>query len=168
MSRSEPGQVVVIVALSLVVLLGASAFAIDLGRRAAEERFLQNAADAAALAACNALTDGATDSAALQKARGVAGINLAGSPAGSAAAIAGSGAETYLAGYSGNPYQMTNGALIADDSVFVAIDSNIDTTVGRILGRQSLPALGRARCSLEADPMLPFVVRRYQNPPGPG
>jgi len=167
MSRSEPGQVVVIVALSLVVLLGASAFAIDLGRRAAEERFLQNAADAAALAACNALTDGATDSAALQKAREVAGINLAGSPAGSAA-IAASGAETYLAGYSGNPYQMTNGALVADDSVFVAIDSNIDTTVGRILGRQSLPALGRARCSLEADPMLPFVVRRYQNPPGPG
>jgi hypothetical protein len=168
MRRSEPGQVLVIVALTLVVLLGAAAFAIDLGRRAAEERFLQNAADAAALAACNALVDGATDSAALQKAREVAAINLASSPAGSSVSVPATGAETYAPGYPGNPYQMTNGALIADESVFVAIHSNIDTTVGQILGRESLPALGRSRCSLEAEPMLPFAVRRYQNPPGPG
>lgn len=168
MDRSEPGQVLVIVALCLVVLLGAAAFAIDLGRRAAEERFLQNAADAGALAACNALVDGATDSTATQKAREVAGINLASSPAGSGTTIAAAGAETFVTGYAGNPYQMTNGALVSDESVFVAIHSNIDTTIGRILGRASLPALGRARCSLEADPLLPFVVRRYQNPPGPG
>jgi hypothetical protein len=169
MSRSsEPGQVLVIVALSLIVLLGASAFAIDLGRRAAEERYLQNAADAAALAGCNALVDGATDATALQKAREVAAINLASSPAGSGASIAAAGDETFVAGYSGNPYQMTNGALLADESMFVAIDAEVDTTVGRILGRESLPALGRARCTLEADPMLPFIVRRYQDPPGPG
>lgn len=168
MARSEPGQVLVIVALSLVVLLGASAFAIDLGRRAAEERFLQNAADAAALAACNALVDGATDSTALQKARDVAAINLASSPAGSSVSVPATGAETYAPGFPGNPYQMTNGAVIADESVFVAIHSNIDTTIGQILGRESLPALGRARCALEAEPILPFAVRRYQNPPGPG
>lgn len=168
MSRSEPGQVLIIVALALVVLLGASAFAIDLGRRASEERFLQNAADAGSLAACNALVDGATDSTALQKAREVAAINLAASPAGSSVSVAAAGAEAYAPGFAGNPYQMTNGALIADDSVLVAIYSEIDTTVGQILGRASLPALGRARCSLEADPMLPFAVRRYQNPPGPG
>lgn len=168
MARSEPGQVLVIVALALVVLLGASAFAIDLGRRAAEERYLQNAADAGALAACNALVDGATDSTALQKAREVAGINLASSPAGSGASIATAGTETFVVGYAGNPYQMTSGALLEDESVFVAIDSNIDTTIGRILGRQTLPALGRARCTLEADPILPFVARRYQDPPGPG
>lgn len=168
MRRSEPGQVLVIVALALVVLLGASAFAIDLGRRAAEERYLQNAADAGALAACNALVDGATDSAALQKARQIAGVNLASSPAGSGASIAGAGMETYVAGYAGNPYQLTNGAVLSDASVFVAVHANVDTTVGRILGRQSLPALGRARCSLEANPLLPFTIRRYQNPPGPG
>ena len=168
MARSEPGQVLVVVALALVVLLGAAAFAIDLGRRAAEERYLQNAADAGALAACNALVDGATDSTALQKARAVAAINLASSPAGSGAAIAAAGAETFVTGYAGNPYQMTNGALADDESVFVAIYSEIDTTIGRILGRSSLPALGRARCTLEADPLLPFVVRRYDAPPGPG
>ena len=168
MARSEPGQVLVLVALALVVLLGAAAFTVDLGRRAAEERYLQNAADAGALAACNALVDGATDSTALQKARAVAGINLASSPAGSGAAIAGPGAEEFVTGYAGNPYQMTNGVLMGDESVFVAIDAEVDTTIGRLLGRQSLPALGRARCTLEADPLLPFVVRRYQAPPGPG
>jgi hypothetical protein len=168
MARNERGQVLLIVALALVALLGASAFAIDLGRRAAEERYLQNAADAGALAACNALVDGATDSAALQKAREVAGINLANSPAGSGTSIAAAGTETFVPGYAGNPYQMTNGALLQDESVFIAVHSDIDTTIGRILGRQTLPALGRARCALEADPILPFVVRRYQDPPGPG
>ncbi len=101
MARSEPGQVLVVVALALVVLLGAAAFTVDLGRRAAEERYLQNAADAGALAACNALVDGATDSTALQKARAVAAINLASSPAGSSAAIAGAGAEEFVTGYPG-------------------------------------------------------------------
>lgn len=168
MARSEPGQVLVVVSLALVVLLGAAAFTVDLGRRAAEERNLQNAADAGALAACNALVDGATDANALQKAREVAAINLASSPAGSGAAIAGAGAEEFVTGYAGNPYQMTNGALADDESVFVAIDAEVDTTIGRVLGRQSLPALGRARCTLEADPLLPFAIRRYQAPPGPG
>jgi hypothetical protein len=168
MARTESGQVLVIVALALVVLLGAAAFTIDLGRRAAEERYLQNAADAGALAACNALVDGATDATALQKGREVAALNLTTSPAGSGASIAAAGSEEFVSGYGGNPYQMTNGALIQDESVFVAIDADVSTTIGRVLGRQSLPALGRARCTLEADPLLPFIVRRYQDPPGPG
>lgn len=164
----QRGQVLVIVALALVVLLGASAFTIDLGRRAAEERFLQNAADAAALAACNAIIDGATEAGAIQRARDLAAINLASSPAGSIATLAGPGSETFVDGYSGNPYQLTNGVMVADDSVFVAIDSTIGTTIGQILGRESLSALGRARCGLEAEPLIPFVARRYQQPPGPG
>ena len=168
MRRSESGQVLVLVALALVVLLGAASFTVDLGRRGAEERYLQNAADAAALAGCNALIDGATDSSALQKARQVAGQNLSDSPSGSGAAIAGVGAETYLDGFDGNPYQLTNGAVMADDSIFVAIDADVHTTIGRVLGRESIPALGRARCSTEAEPALPFVIRRYNNPPGPG
>ena len=168
MGRSEHGQVLVIVALALVVLLGAASFTVDLGRRGAEERYLQNAADAGALAGCNALIDGATDSNALQQARAVAALNLADSPSGSGATIAGPGAEEYAAGYIGNPYQLTNGAALADDSVFVALDAVVATTVGRVLGRDSLNALGRARCSTEAEPALPFVIRRYQNPPGPG
>lgn len=158
----------VIVALALVVLLGASAFTIDLGRRAAEERYLQNAADAGALAGCNARLDGASDAAVIARAREVATTNLAGSPGGSGATIAATGAEVYLDGYHGVPEQLLNGVLVDGPNVRVAIDSTIDTTIGKVLGRESLPAVGRAHCTLEPQPLLPFIARRYQSPPGPG
>jgi hypothetical protein len=165
---TERGQVLVIVALALVVLLGASAFTVDLGRRAAEVRFLQNAADAAALAACRSLTTGASNSTALEAARQVAAINLVGSPAGTSPVLAASGSEEYLAGHHGNPVQMTNGARIDAGRVRVAISSAVDTTVGRVLGRATIGALGRASCVLEPEPTVPIVARRYANPPGPG
>lgn len=166
-AANERGQVLVLVALALVVLLGASAFTIDLGRRAAEERFLQNAADAAALAACRSLTTGAADSTALQAARDVAAINLQDSPAGTAPALAPAGSEEYLPGHHGNPVQLINGALVDGDRVRVAIHSTVDTTIGRVLGRDTLGAVGRAACVLEPEPTVPIVARRYANPPGP-
>lgn len=166
--HEERGQVLVIVALALVVLLGASAFTIDLGRRAAEERYLQNAADAGALAGCNARLDGASDAAVIARAREVATTNLAGSPGGSGATIAATGAEVYLDGYHGVPEQLLNGVLVDGPNVRVAIDSTIGTTIGKVLGRESLPAVGRAHCTLEPQPLLPFIARRYQSPPGPG
>src|SRR5688572_8207420 len=46
----ERGQAIVLVALSLVVLLLFAALAVDGGRFVSERRYLQNAADAAALA----------------------------------------------------------------------------------------------------------------------
>src|SRR5689334_5075603 len=49
-SRSERGSVLVVVAISLTVLLGIAALAIDLGGFRAHRRQLQTAADAAALA----------------------------------------------------------------------------------------------------------------------
>ena len=163
----ERGQVLVIAALALVVLLGAAAFTIDLGRRAAEERFVQNAADAAALAGCRALTTGASHSAALQAARDVAAINLAGSPAGAAPALAAAGSEEYLPGHDGNFVQLINGAVIDGGRVRVAIHSTIETTIGRVLGRATLDAIGRASCVLEPEPTVPVVARRYEYPPGP-
>jgi hypothetical protein len=163
----ERGQVLVIVALALVVLLGSAAFTIDLGRRAAEERFLQNAADAAALAACRSLTAGATHSTALQAARDVATINLQASPAGTTTAIAAAGSEEYLDGHFGNPVQLLNGAVMDGSTVRVALHGVVDTSIGRILGRETLDALGRAACVLEPEPMVPIVARRYDNPPGP-
>jgi hypothetical protein len=167
-ARAERGQVLVIVALALVVLLGASAFTIDLGRRAAEERFVQNAADAAALAACRSLTTGASDATALQAARDMAAINLQGSPAGTSTVLAAAGSEEYLPGHHGNPIQMINGARIDGGRVRVAIRSTVDTTIGRVLGRETLGAVGRASCVLEPEPTVPIVARRYDNPPGPG
>jgi hypothetical protein len=167
-SRAERGQVLVIVALALVVLLGAAAFTVDLGRRAAEERFLQNAADAAALAACRSLTAGSTNSTALQAARDVATLNLDGSPSGTSTSIAAAGSEAYLPGHVGNPVQLLNGAVMDGSTVRVALHGELDTTIGRVLGRETLDALGRAACVLEPEPTVPIVARRYENPPGPG
>ena len=166
--RDERGQVLVIVALALVVLLGAAAFTIDLGRRASEERFIQNAADAGALAACRSLTTGASNGTALQAARDVATLNLAGSPAGASPSVAPAGSEEYLDGHYGNPVQLLSGAVMDGSTVRVAIHSEVSTTIGRILGRETLDALGRAACVLEPEPTVPIVARRYDNPPGPG
>ena len=64
MKRSESGFATVFIALTLVAMLAASAFAIDLGQGFTSRRQMQNAADAAAMAATRALmktrTGGAT------------------------------------------------------------------------------------------------------------
>ncbi|MCL6429647.1 MAG: hypothetical protein K6V36_02155 [Anaerolineae bacterium] len=53
--RHQRGQTLVVVALMLVVLVGFLALSIDLGNAYAERRFMQNAADAGALAGARAL-----------------------------------------------------------------------------------------------------------------
>jgi Flp pilus assembly protein TadG len=55
--RNERGVTLVYVALLLVVFLGIAAFAIDIGYHRVVRNQLQNASDAAALAACNRLYD---------------------------------------------------------------------------------------------------------------
>ena len=49
--KREEGDIVVLVALSMSVLMGFTAFAVDFGMLASDKQALQNAADAAALAA---------------------------------------------------------------------------------------------------------------------
>lgn len=168
-ARTEQGQVLVLVALGLVVLLGATAFAIDLGRQSAQERYLQNAADAGALAGCRALVDGASDNAARDTADTIARANLASSPVG-ADAILPTAAEplVYADGHLGDPSYLIAGIFVSGTSVRVAIMANVDTTFGVLLGVDSLAAYGRARCGLEAGPAMPIVARRYDNAPGPG
>ena len=81
--RGEHGQVVVVFALALVVLLGAAGLAFDVGRFYSERRFLQNSADAGALAAANALIRGGTVAEADADARTVLARNFLSSPSGS-------------------------------------------------------------------------------------
>ncbi|HEY63810.1 MAG TPA: VWA domain-containing protein [Caldilineae bacterium] len=59
--RSERGDSLVMVALSLVMLLAMLALAIDVGLAYSERRKMQNAADAGALAGAWVLVDGGTD-----------------------------------------------------------------------------------------------------------
>ena len=122
------GQVLVIFALFLVVLLGFTGVAIDIGRQNAEQRHIQTAADAAALAACRALIDGASDNAAATEARNVASINIERSPSGTSAVIAPDIAKVYADGHAGDPAYLTSGVLVSGTTVRVAISSTVGTT----------------------------------------
>ena len=166
--RDARGQVLVLVALLLTVLLAFSGLAIDVGRQVAERRHVQTAADAGALAACHSLIAGESDSAASADARETALANLAGSPAGANATIAPDASPVYQSGHAGDPAYLSSGILINGTSVRVAITSTLATTVARVIGIASMDTGARARCQLQGGPALPLVARRYLNAPGPG
>jgi hypothetical protein len=162
------GQVLVISAVLLVILLGFAGIAIDLGRQNAEQRHIQTAADAAALAGCRALIDGASDGAASTQARAMARINIERSPSGTAALIAADAARVYEDGHAGDPAYLVSGVLVSGTSVRVAISSTVETTLARVIGIPTLDTSARARCTLQGGPAVPIVARRYEAAPGPG
>jgi Flp pilus assembly protein TadG len=165
----EPrGQVLVIFAIAVVVLLGFTGVAIDLGRQNAQQRHLQVAADAAALAACQALINGESDTAAATQARTVALINMESSPAGAPGTIAPDIARVYEDGHAGDPAYLRSGVIVSGTTVRVAISSAVPTTLAQVVGVRALDALGRAKCSLQGGPAIPIVARRYSSAPGPG
>jgi Flp pilus assembly protein TadG len=164
--RDPRGQVLVMVAILLVVLLAFTGLAIDVGRQAAEHRHIETAADAAALAACRALIDGASDNAAAADALQTARVNLEHSPAGATATI--SDSLVYADGHAGDPEYLSSGVLISGTAVRVAISSSLDTTLGKVVGVQSMATSAHARCALQGTPALPLVARRYVSAPGPG
>ena len=174
MRRDVPaarGQVLVIVALGIIVLLAVAGIAIDVGRVMAERRHMQTAADAAALAACQSLKDGAVadEAAALTRARSVAGVNLEGSPSGTTGVMADPAVYEDEDG-SGflDADELVSGVVVSSTSVRVAISGDVETTLARVVGVPTLGVGARARCSLIQEPALPLVVRRYDGPPGPG
>ena len=112
--RAAPrGQVLVMFAILLVILLAFAGLTIDLGRQNAERRHVQTAADAAALAACRALIDGESDSAAADAARTIAMVNLQGSPSAGSATIAPDLARVYFDGHAGDPAYLRSGIIIS-------------------------------------------------------
>ena len=166
--RSERGQVLPIVAAVMAVILAFAGLSIDVGRQAAERRYLQNAADAGALAGCEALIDDLTSTAAAQEAYNTALANLGRSPAGATAQLAPVNAPVYEPGRTGDPAGLASGVLVlADGTVRVAIRSNVSTVLARTVGVSQLAAAGRARCTGVGSPDLPIVARRYRNPTGP-
>ncbi len=171
-STAEPrGQVLVVVAIGIVVLLGVSGLAIDVGRLMAERRHMQTAADAAALAACQSLKDGAIADvgAAAQRARSVASVNMQGSPSGTVGVMAD---PPVYADQDGSGFldadELVSGVIVTGTSVRVAVSGDVDTTVARVIGVPTLGVGARARCLLQQEPALPLVARRYDGPPGPG
>jgi Flp pilus assembly protein TadG len=170
MRRTEPrGQMLVVFAILVVVLLGFAGVAIDVGRVNAERRHAQAAADAGALAACRALINGETDTAAATAAQQVTLTNLQNSPAGVAATIASPPSYEDLDGSGAiDGDELVSGVVIAGTTVRVAVDSTVDTMLAQVVGVTTLDTGARARCDLQGGPAVPIVARRYVNPPGPG
>ena len=163
--QRDHGQVLVIFALSITVLFAAAGLAFDVGRFYSERRFLQNAADAAALAAANALIRGETTTQADARAREVLTANFARSPSGVAPALP-PATPVYAAGYAGDPEHLVNGILITNSEIRVAVQNNVGYTFGRIVGLNESTIGGQARVTTNGN-MLPVAVRRFVNLPGP-
>jgi len=166
--RRQRGQVLVMVAILLVVLLAFAGIAIDIGRQVAERRHVQTAADAGALAVCRELVAGGTDAAATSVGRQVALANLEGSPAGAAASIAPDNARVYADGHAGDPAYLESGIIVSGTTVRLAVRSSVETMLARVVGVNQLETGARARCALQGSPAVPIVARRYSSPPGPG
>lgn len=156
------------VALTMTLLLVFAGLAIDVGRQVAEQRHVQTAADAGALAACRALIAGDSDASAAAQARTIAEVNLEQSPAAANSAIAPDAAREYEDGHAGDPAYLQSGIIVSGTTVRVAITSQVEAVLARLVGVDTLAATGRAQCRLLGGPAVPIVARRYEGPPGPG
>ncbi|HXG39911.1 MAG TPA: pilus assembly protein TadG-related protein [Candidatus Limnocylindrales bacterium] len=163
--RAPRGQVIVLFALFLVVLLTGTGLAIEVGRFYSERRFLQNAADAAALAAANALIRGESDGDAIAEARDVLARNFAIPPNGIVPAPPPT-TPVYAPGHAGDPLYLDDGILVSGGEVRVAIRNRIPFTFGRVVGLGDVVIGARARATMTGN-LLPIAVRRFVNPPGP-
>jgi Flp pilus assembly protein TadG len=158
------GQVIVIVVFAMVGLMAAAGLAFDVGRFYSERRYLQNAADAGALAVANALIRGESTTDAEAEGRDILTRNLLGSPSGSTGVVAVT--PEYEVGFPGDPTRLISGILISGSDVRVAVRSDVTYTFGRAIGFGSNTITAQARVKTVGD-LLPIAVRHYINAPGP-
>jgi len=163
-SARDRGQVMVIFAFAMVAITAAAGLAVDIGRFYSEKRFLQNAADAGALAVANALIRGESTTDADAEGRDVLTRNLIGSPTGTTAVVATT--PEYAPGHAGEPEYLTSGILISGGDIRVAVRSDVSYTFGRVVGLGTAVVGGQARVKTVGD-LLPIAVRHYINAPGP-
>lgn len=182
------GQTLVLFALAITMLLGMASVAIDVGRLWTQQRFMQNAADAAALAAAksismNAGNAGSTVSTARQAAKDILAIDLAGSSVGvpiftaaepavfNGTATAGRDLADGIA-FFGDTAETT---LLSDadpitkiHAVRVALRTNVVFLLGQAVGVAGVTAWVGSHVELTAaGSLLPIAVRRYVGGVGP-
>jgi hypothetical protein len=157
--------VLILFALFLPILLGFAAIAIDLGRFEMDRRFLQNAADAAALAGANAIVDGATPTQAEATIRVNLAANFAGDPTGTPPSPP-SVVPLYADGHAGDGAYLVDGILINGNDVRVVVNNTVPYTFGRVLGFQTKQVSASAHAGTFGG-LLPIAVRQYVNGPGP-
>ncbi len=163
--RRDRGQVLVIFALAITALFAAAGLAFDIGRFYSERRFLQNSADAAALAAGNALSRGETVAQADARAREVLTVNFAHSPSGVVPTLP-PVTPVYEPGHAGDPRFLVNGILISGSEIRVAVQNPVGYTFGRIVGLDRNTIGGQARVNTNGN-ILPIAVRRFVHLSGP-
>ena len=163
--RREGGQVLVIFALSITVLFAAAGLAFDIGRFYSERRYLQNAADAAALAAANAMIQGHSQAEADTIARAILAANFNHDPNGVTPSLPPS-TPVYDSAHSGDPNYLINGILFNGCEVRVAVLNSINYSFGRAVGLSASTIGGQARVKCQSN-VLPIAVRRFVNSPGP-
>lgn len=162
----QRGQVLVLFLLSLTALLAAAGLAIDMGRFYAERRFLQNTADAAALAGGAVLARGGTSTEARAEIIAVLQRNYANPPNGITPGLPpNQGSEVYESGHAGDRWYLLDGIVISSYSVRVAIRNTIPYTVGRAVGLDDTVVYARARARFQGQ-LLPIAARRYTHAPG--
>lgn len=167
---AERGQSIVLVALLFTLLLGFSALAVDGGRFYMERRFLENAADAAALACAQKLSvGGSTTDATNAGTTLLTSYNLRVDPNATGAVV--SSTPVYTGWFNANATDKRN---LADGVVVSSTDCRVAlrTTVRMYFismvnpGLATLEVPGNAH-AVTGGGMLPVVVNRYDNPPGP-
>ena len=139
--RSEAGQSTVIIAMTMVVICGFAAMAIDIGRVSVERGQLQNAADAAALAGAQALPTAST-----AKSQAVHYAEINGVTAANTTAT--------------TPYNSNS------SKIEVVCKATVDYTFARIFGLTSTTLSARAvaeKTGADRQPSLPEKPSKQEN-----
>jgi uncharacterized membrane protein len=138
------GQVLVIMALALVGLMGITGVAVDMGYAYTHRREVQNAADAAALAAGNAMIQGHSQAEADTIARAILAANFSHDPNGITPSLPPT-TPVYDSAHSGDPVYLVNGILFSGGEVRVAVQNTINYSFGRAIGLSTSTIQGQAR-----------------------
>lgn len=168
-AADEAGQTVVIVALLFTLLLGFGGLAIDAGRFYAERRFLQSAADAAALGCVQKLNAGGSQTQAEDQGKTILRTyNLSGDPTGTGVVVSDVPLYSTWFNLSGpaDRRNLYDGVAAGLTDCRVALQARMQTFFIRLFGIPSfeIPAMAHANAK---GGMLPVVVNRYKDPPGP-
>ena len=161
-----------------MLLLGFAALSLDVGRFYSERRYLQNAVDSAALACARAYSQNGTVQTAWNAADATLQLfNLRNDPTGTAVTYPGAGDQ--VAGYTATLTYADN--IVTDQNLIagikpiasplgcrVAVTANVPTYFIKVV-QPTLAQIGMVTKAYATSfgGMLPVVVNRYTDPPGP-
>lgn len=175
--RDDGGQQVVLVALMLTLLIGFMALAMDAGRVYVEQRYLRNAADAAALACAGRLASGGT--AVQAEATGyeiLVSYNLRANPVGAQVTPPNPAIDpdVYDGWFNGinnasDKRNLANGVVAGTNNCRVGLEAPVRLFFIPVVNPNLSTAIVKAHAHAKMKGgMLPIVVNRFDNPPGPG